>query len=521
MQIRFIRTTVCSAFALTLLAGVFTWPQQIWGPPAQAQQLRQEVPGMDHAMELSNAFRHVSRQTLPALVSIQTTGKVVKETVRQRGLPPSFGDDEILRHFFGNDPRFREFMQRGPVERERRMPGGKGSGFIISADGVVMTNSHVVNGAEEVTVRLSDGREFSVSEDKIRTDPRSDVAVIQLDVDEELPFVPLGDDSELEIGDWVLALGSPFGLHRTVTQGIISAKGRGLDRSDIAQEFLQTDAAINPGNSGGPLVNLRGEVIGINTAISTASGGYDGVGFAIPVTAAKWAADQLIEHGTVQRGFLGIQMQQIDAALASHLDLKVPRGIVVTQVIEGSPAEEAGFQVGDVILSVNGTQIASNHNMVGVVERLHVGDTYPIRVLRNEKELELSINIGARPNDDEIAGTQSLNGESAETDQAADSSPLGISVQNLTAELSEQLGVTASGVVITSVSPGSGANEAGLQPGMIISRVGNVAVSNVDELDRAIEAAKSKGQVLLLVRSPAGGGQQAPRFVLVKLAPAE
>ncbi len=521
MQNRFMRTTIGSALAITLLAGAVVWTQPAWNTPILAQQLSQDVPGIDHAMELSNAFRHVSKKTLPALVSIQTTGKVVKESVRPRGLPRSFGDDEVFRHFFGNDPRFREFMQRGPVERERRTPGGKGSGFIISADGVVLTNSHVVNGAEEVTVRLSDGREFSVSEDSIRMDPRSDVAVIQLDVDEELPFVPLGDDSELEIGDWVLALGSPFGLHRTVTQGIISAKARGLSRTDIAQEFLQTDAAINPGNSGGPLVNLRGEVIGINTAISTASGGYDGVGFAIPVNAAKWAADQLIEHGTVQRGFLGIQMQEIDAALASHLNLSVPRGIVVTQVIEGSPAEKAGFEVGDVILSVNGKSIGSNHNMIGVVERLHVGDTYPIRVLRNEQEVELSINIGARPTDDEIAGTQLQPEKSAQTDEAADSSRLGVSVQNLTAELSEQLGVTAAGVVITAVKPGSGAERAGLQPGMIISRVGSLDVSDVLELDGAVQAQGHKGQVLLLVRSPGGNGRQAPRFVLVRLEPAE
>lgn len=521
MQTRFIRTTIGSALAVILLAGVVTWTQQAWNSRAVAQQLSEDVPGMGHAMALSSAFRHVSKQTLPALVSIQTTGKVVKETVRSRGLPPSFGDDEIFRRFFGNDPRLREFMERGPVERERRMPGGKGSGFIISADGVVMTNSHVVNGAEEVTVRLSDGREFTVSEDSIRSDPRSDVAVIQLNVDEELPFVPLGDDSEMEIGDWVLALGSPFGLHRTVTQGIISAKSRGLSRTDIAQEFLQTDAAINPGNSGGPLVNLRGEVIGINTAISTASGGYDGVGFAIPVTAAKWAADQLIANGSVQRGFLGIQMQQIDAALAEHLDLKVPRGIVVTQVIEGSPAEEAGFEVGDVILSVNGRSIGTNHNMIAVVERLQVGNTYPIRVLRNEKEVELNINIGARPSDDEIAGTPQPEGESADTDDATESIALGISVQNLTAELSEQLGVAASGVVITSVSPESGADDAGLQPGMIISRVGNFSVSNVDELNRAVQANGDEGQILLLVRAPGVAGRQAPRFVLVKLDAAE
>ena len=199
----------------------------------------------------------------------------------------------------------------------------------------------------------------------------------------------------MEIGDWVLAFGSPFGMHRSVTQGIISAKGRGLDGD--GKEFLQTDAAINPGNSGGPLVNLRGEVIGINTAISTRSGGYDGVSFAIPVSYVKWVANQLQTSGQVRRAYLGVQMQEIDAQLAEQLNLPVPQGVAVTEVVPGSPADKAGFQMGDVILEVGSRRIANPLNMMGVVERLTVDQTYNIRVLRNGTKLDLQITVSERP----------------------------------------------------------------------------------------------------------------------------
>ncbi|MEO2035658.1 MAG: trypsin-like peptidase domain-containing protein, partial [Planctomycetaceae bacterium] len=355
MTNRVARTSAFSAVAVALILSVVAWNQQSLNGHAVAQTQSQNVPGLAHALDLSNAFRHVSKQAMPAVVSIATTGRVVSETIDRRN---PFGNEETFRRYFGGNPRFREFMEDGPVERQRRLPGGKGSGFIISADGVIMTNSHVVRNAEQVIVRLSDGREFTATD--IRADDHSDVAIVRIDVNEPLPFLTLGDDAEMEIGDWVLAFGSPFGLHRTVTQGIISAKSRGLEQSQMTQEFLQTDAAINPGNSGGPLVNLSGEVIGINTAISTASGGYDGVGFAIPVKAAQWVADQLVKSGKVQRAFLGIRMQLIDAELAEHLNLSVPKGIVVTDVIADSPAEDGGFQVGDVLLAVDCRTISDN-----------------------------------------------------------------------------------------------------------------------------------------------------------------
>jgi len=514
MTTRTTRTSVFSAVCAALVLSAVTWIQLGPSGHAIAQSGLQKVPGTDHALELSNAFRHVSKRSMPAVVSIATTGKLIRETIDRRN---PFGDDELFRRFFGDSPQFREFLEQGPMERRRRLPGGKGSGFIISADGVIMTNSHVVRDAEEVVVRLSDGREFSATD--IRTDDDSDVAIVRITVDEQLPFLELGDDAGMEIGDWVLAFGSPFGLHRTVTQGIISAKSRGLQRSQTTQEFLQTDAAINPGNSGGPLVNLHGQVIGINTAISTASGGYDGVGFAIPITAASWVADQLVESGSVQRAYLGIRMQQIDATLAEHLNLSVPQGILVTDVIVDSPAEKGGFQIGDVLISVNGKTITNYRYLIGLVERLRAGQTYSVRVLRNNQEIELSITVAVKPND--LAALPLKTETPVESDATARFNEFGLTAQNITAELAEQLGTMAAGVVITSVRPDSGAEKAGLEPGMLISRIGNTSITNVDDLERSAQTVTGSDKVLMLVRTRSGDGDMLSRFVSVPIGSGE
>jgi len=416
-------------------------------------------------------------------------------------------------------------MQR----RRRQLPSGKGSGVIISADGVVLTNSHVVADAQEVVVQMTDGREFTVMEDDILTDPGTDVAIVRINVSEELPYMPLGDDKEIEVGDWVLALGSPFGLRSTVTQGIISAKARAVatpgNRSSLSsartqrrpQEYLQTDAAINPGNSGGPLVNLRGELVGINTAISTASGGYDGVGFAVPVSTAKWVADQLLQSGSVQRGFLGILMQPIDAELAEHFALSVPHGVVVVEVIEDSPAEKAGFQVGDVILAVNDRNISSHINLAGIVERLNVGSTYPVTILRNEEQIELTINVGQRPREQTLTRTDSSTSQDTSPSDSTDYNELGMVVQELTPELSSQLNVSDRGVLIAAVKEGSGAERAGLEPGMVISRVGNLNVSGVDEFNRVLQESRNPEKVLLLVVLPGNDTRNSSsKFVVVE-----
>lgn len=495
----------------TLLLATVCW-QHFAASPLNAQV--QQTPAVSKAYEVSSAFREVSRKALPAVVSIRTTGKLVKQKITRRS---PFGNDPLFRQFF-DDPRFRDFFdeQGQEMEREYRMPGGQGSGFIIDPSGLVMTNNHVVEGAEEVIVALSDGREFTATD--IRTDARSDVAVVRIDVQEKLPYLPLGDDETMEIGDWVLAFGSPFGLHGSVTQGIISAKGRGMNSSRMPQEFIQTDAAINPGNSGGPLVNLRGEVVGINTAISTRSGGYDGVSLAVPVSLARWVADQLNESGKVRRAYLGIQMQQIDAGLAEAFNLKVPHGVVVTGVVKGAPADQAGFKEGDVILEVNGRQISNDRNMLGVVERLNIGDEYTVRILRDGKEMDLKIAVAERPTSfDKDDEPESESPESPSEKSEAEIQELGISVQELTKEIADQIGMPAgSGVVITSVDPNSAAAEAGLETAMVIARVGNRNVSSVKDVTEAVQAAKASGRVLLLVKFSAGNSNIS-RFVTVEL----
>ena len=276
-----------------------------------------DVPVAANATELSSIFRDVSKRAMPSIVSIETVSKT-SQVADQQMLP--FGDDSPFKDLFQNDPRFKDMLkqhQNQPRRAPRKM--GTGSGFIINKSGLIMTNSHVVNGADVVKVTLNDGREFTASD--IKTDPRSDVAVIKIDAP-DLVAIPLGDSSKMEIGDWVLAIGNPFGIGMSVTNGIISAKSRGPGIND-REDYLQTDAAINPGNSGGPLLNLRGEVIGINTAISSRSGGYDGVGFAIPVNMARWVSGQLIDHGMVKRSFLGVGIQPISNDLSKSFDIKV------------------------------------------------------------------------------------------------------------------------------------------------------------------------------------------------------
>ena len=472
------------------------------GPtPLFAQVDERPSPALAKAWELSDAFRAVSKAALPAVVSIQTRGKIVKTMSRS-----PLDADPFLRGLL-DDPRFGDLLER-QAPQEYRTPSGQGSGFITDADGVVLTNAHVVADADEIIVRLADGREFPA--EKLGIDRRADVAVLKIDVKERLPFLPLGNDDEMEIGDWVLAFGSPFGLHRSVTQGIISAKGRGLDGD--GKEFLQTDAAINPGNSGGPLVNLRGEVIGINTAISTRSGGYDGVSLAIPVNLVKWVSQQLQTRGAVQRAYVGIQMQEIDAALAQELNLRIPEGVAVTEVVPDSPADQAGFETGDVILEVNGRRIRNPLNMMGVVERLTVGQPYRILVQRNGRERELRIVAAERPDPRQLARRRAESGSSGIIIPE-----LGAAVQDLTPDISEQLGLgREKGVVITDLSQTGRAARFGLEPGMVIAAVASQPIESVDDLQRAMEISRENGRILLLVKKNTGRANIS-KFISVPL----
>ncbi|MCR9229849.1 MAG: Do family serine endopeptidase [bacterium] len=466
-----------------------------------------DVPVAANATELSSIFRDVSKRAMPSIVSIETVSKT-SQVADQRMLP--FGDDSPFKDLFQNDPRFKDMLkqhQNQPRRAPRKM--GTGSGFIINKSGLIMTNSHVVNGADVVKVTLNDGREFTASD--IKTDPRSDVAVIKIDAP-DLVAIPLGDSSKMEIGDWVLAIGNPFGIGMSVTNGIISAKSRGPGIND-REDYLQTDAAINPGNSGGPLLNLRGEVIGINTAISSRSGGYDGVGFAIPVNMARWVSGQLIDHGMVKRSFLGVGIQPISNDLSKSFDIKVGQGAIITQVMEDSPADKAELKTGDIILNFAGKDVSGPRNLQGIVEQLSVGKSYTMELLRDGKRVHKQVTMQEMPKSFSVAKNESPLEDSSKGKQKTSVNDLKIEVQPLTKDLANQLGYSddVNGVVITSVEPGSAAEEAGLMKGMIIEKIGTTEVTTMDQFNLGLKEAKEKDRVLLLVRNHSGA-----RFVVVQ-----
>jgi len=466
-----------------------------------------DLPTAANVHELSNVFREISKRAMPSIVSIETVSKT-SQVSDQRMTP--FDDNSPFKDLFENDPRFKDMFkqfQNAPRRAPRRM--GTGSGFIINKSGLIMTNSHVVNGADVVKVTLNDGREFTATD--IKTDPRSDVAVIRIDAP-NLQAIPLGDSSKMEIGDWVLAIGNPFGIGMSVTNGIISAKSRGPGIND-REDYLQTDAAINPGNSGGPLLNLRGEVIGINTAISSRSGGYDGVGFAIPVNMARWVSGQLIDHGMVKRSFLGVGIQPISSDLSKSFDIKVGQGAIITQVMEGSPAAAADLQTGDIILNFASKEVSGPRNLQGIVEQLEVGKSYTMELLRDGKRIQKSVTMQEMPKSFSVAKDESPLKDSGKPKQKTSVNDLKIEVQALTKELANQLGYSdgVNGVVITSVEPGSAAEEAGLMKGMIIEKIGTTEVSTMDQFNQGLKEAKGKDSVLLLVRNHSGA-----RFVVVQ-----
>jgi serine protease Do len=376
-----------------------------------------------------------------------------------------------------------------------------GSGIIYSADGYIVTNEHVVDNADDIKVNLSDGRTF---EAKIKgVDKKSDLAVLKIDA-KGLPAARLGDSDKLQVGEIVIAIGSPFGLNETVTTGIVSAKGRyGMGIEDY-ENFIQTDAAINPGNSGGPLLNLDGEVIGINTAIFSRSGAYQGVGFAIPVNMVKNVAGQLIDKGEVTRGWLGVSIQNVTPELAKQFDIaEDAKGVVVSDVYDATPAAQAGLKPGDVVVAYNGQKIENVNEL-----RQHVADTAPgttakLKVLRGGKEMDLAVKI-AKQTPEALA--MAANPEDVRSN-------LGMSVQDITPEIATGLGIKgALGVVVTDLTPGGPAETAGIKQDDIITQVKKEPVKNVQEFNKALASAKPGDKVLMLVHT-----KNMCRFVVVNV----
>ena len=467
-------------------------------------------PDESHAIEkaktLSRAFRAAAKQVTPTVVKIKTTTRP-QRSQRPEGRPPRVNPFQgtPFEDFFNDDSPDSPF-RRGRPQRE-----GLGSGVIIDPTGVVLTNNHVVEGADEVTIELSDGRQFQATD--IKTDDQSDLAVLRIKVEGKLPAAVLGDSDKMEIGDWVLAIGNPFDLDLTVSAGIISGKSRILPSGRRA-EFLQTDAAINPGNSGGPLVNLDGEVVGINTAIASSSGGYQGIGFAIPANLARWVTGQLIKTGTVQRAYLGVRIEEITAPLAQKLGVERAQGVLVAEVYPDTPAAKAGFREGDIILACAGHQVRNPRQLQEVVEQSPLGSTQQVDLLRDGKRLSLPVVVSPLPKELGAASVPSLGNRG----RSGPSTPLsnrelGLQVADLTKDLAERLGYSGfSGAVVTAVDSDGIAGDAGIREGMLILRVGKKLVRSAAGFTDALQGESLQNGILLLIRTPDGGN----RFVVLR-----
>lgn len=446
--------------------------------PGRVVETIKPAPGL---LDLQSSFSEISERLNPCVVNISTTKKVKMQH-------PFFDD------FFGNDDMFEKFFNRRPRGggKDREMEQQSlGSGFIIRSDGYILTNNHVVEQADEVYVLLTGmDDEEKIKAEIVGTDPDTDLAVLKIDTDKELSAVPLGDSDKAKVGDWAIAIGNPFGFQNTVTVGIVSAKSRDIQMGPYT-DFIQTDAAINPGNSGGPLINIRGEVIGVNSAIFSRSGGYMGVGFAIPINLAREIMDSLIESGHYSRGYLGITFQEIDEKLARAYGLDEPEGALVTNVMDDTPASKAGLEVGDVIIEVEGKKIDTGKTLQREVASQGAGNKISVVVLRDGKKKTFSLTLMERPTEMTASGANKL--------PEKDSMELGIQVQNLDDELKGQLGSKADeGVVVMGVDPGSPAYDAGIQKGDVIIKANRKKVASTADLSKIIKSL-SPGDDLLVV----------------------
>jgi serine protease Do len=473
------------AVAIVLWAGrdVIIDGSQAYEPQQQPLVTASQVASLKAQ---NDAYRAIAKAILPAIVNISTT-KVVNVNPQQSP--------------FFNDPFFRQFFGPGfqGVPRKRR-ENALGSGVIISPNGYIVTNNHVIEKASEIRVQLGNKKEYKGK--LIGTDPKTDVAVIKIDAT-GLPVVPWGDSTTLQVGEIVMAFGNPFGLNQTVTSGIVSAVGRSGVGIESYEDFIQTDAAINPGNSGGALVNIKGQLIGINTAIVSPSGGFNGIGFAIPSNLVRKVAESLIKTGKVERGWLGVNIQEVTPALAQEFGLKEVRGALVTDVSSDSPAAKAGIKRGDVILEFDGTPIENNSQLALRVGLTPVGKTVKIKVLRGKQEKTLSVKIAEQPASLAEANSQS----SQESGNGGLTNALGdLAVQNLTPDIAKQLNVSPQtrGVVIAGVRSGSVAQSAGLQRGDIIQEIDRQPVANLADYKRIARGIGKDDSVLLLINRQGG-----------------
>ncbi len=428
----------------------------------------------------------VAEKVTPAVVNITASKKIAQMGPAEEIQP--FGQDNPLKEFFG-DEFFKRFRQRPDQEQDSRMQG-MGSGVIVTPDGYILTNAHVVKDADEITVNLSDKR--SLPAKVVGIDPNSDIAVIKIDA-KNLLAAAFGDSDKIRVGSFVMAVGSPFGLNRTVTSGIVSAKGRTNMGIVDYEDFIQTDAAINPGNSGGPLVNIDGEVVGINTAIASRSGGYQGIGFAIPSNSAKLIMEELIKTGTVRRGMLGVHIQDVTEALAKSYGLPEVGGAVVSTVELGSQAEKAGVKKDDVIIKFNGQPVGGAAELKNLVGRVRPDSTAKLTIFRNKNRLDVSVKIGERP--EQVASAGNLHPEAETTGE------LGIQLGKVSPLDASKLGLKErEALVVKAVKPDGAGHKLGLKPGDAILEVDGAPILDVPTFKNKVSEAKKNKVIRLTVQ---------------------
>jgi serine protease Do len=427
----------------------------------------------------SQAFTEIADKAMPATVFI----KAELTQVQQQFANPfeMFGDD-FFQRFFGQQFNAPQMQQQQP-----QIAGG--SGFLVASDGYIVTNNHVIKDAGKITVTLNDGREYVASVKG--ADPRSDLAVIKIE-EKDLPFLTFGDSEGLKIGEWVVAIGNPFGIGATLTVGVVSAKGRQDLGIASYEDFIQTDAAINVGNSGGPLLNLQGELIGVNTAIFTKGGAYVGIGLAIPSRMAESVVDQIVDSGSVKRAYLGVILQPLDKELADAFSLEKQEGVIVSDVVKGSPASKVGLQAGDIIVQCNGKPVKNVTKFRNEIGMMSPGSDIKLSIVRNSKLMQLMGELGSQ--EGEVVSAEVL-------------AKLGLEIENVTPDLANRLGLStdAEGVVISKVKPGSAAAQAGLRAGFLISGVAlNLSnqkpVRNTAEMEEALQETGDKKHLILIVR---------------------
>jgi len=478
---------MCWSRIRTTSAGVFVFLVMF---VFQSGILTPEVAAADAPRMVPENFSHLAEVAKPAVVNIRT-----EKTVQ--------GGGKVFRHFFGNpfggrerDP-FKDFFgpfEEGPMKEFKQR--SLGSGFIIDKEGFIVTNNHVVEGADQIKVRLANEEEYEAT--VVGRDPKTDLALIKIEGAQDLVPLPVGDSDAQAVGTWVVAIGSPFGLEQTVTAGIVSAKGR-IIGSGPYDDFVQTDASINPGNSGGPLINMNGEVIGINTAI-VASG--QGIGFAIPINMAKDIIAQLKSKGEVTRGWMGVGIQDLTPELAEYYKVKDETGVLVTQVFEGDPADKAGIKTNDIITAVNGEPVTDSRELSRRIAALGVGQKAEITIVRDGREKTVTIETAKRQDE------QTLASKETESDDK-----LGLSLQSLEPEMAARLGYdeTEKGVLVTGVESGSKADKAGVQQGDLIKEINRKPVAGIEDFRKQLSKVKKGDPIMLLLKRGQSG------FIVAKM----